>query len=419
MLNRKNAPSLKEIDYIDFIEPNKIALNDIVSFYHVPQVANETARFDLYFDAGKCTIKGGTSSFVNGLLLSGTPNKKSTEIEAEISALGGYYETGVGMESAVVSIYCLRENFKEIFDILIDAINNVTFPIEEIEEIVADKKQQFKINQEKVSAISQRIFQSKLFASNEAYSSLMNEEDFENVDRNSLIEYHKKHYLNGLTKVVLVGNIDDATVNHVISQTKPLLTEKQRNYPSQFKNEIGETHIAKEDAVQSAVRIGRILFNKKHEDYIDFLFLNTILGDYFGSRLMSNIREDKGYTYGIGSMVSEFDNTGYFMIATEVGNEVREATINEIKFEMNRLQTELVKQDEIQLIQNYLLGQLLKSADGPYAMMDLFLSAEAQNFDLDFYNTVIDKIKSISAERIQMLAKKYLNWEDMTIVTAG
>ena len=305
------------------------------------------------------------------------------------------------------------------YNIIIDSIKNVTFPTEEIVEIVADKKQQFKINQEKVSAISQRIFQSKLFASNEAYSSLMNEEDFENVDRNSLIEYHKKHYLNGLTKVVLVGNIDDATVNHVISQTKPLLTEKQRNYPSQFKNEIGETHIAKEDAVQSAVRIGRILFNKKHEDYIDFLFLNTILGDYFGSRLMSNIREDKGYTYGIGSMVSEFDNTGYFMIATEVGNEVREATINEIKFEMNRLQTELVKQDEIQLIQNYLLGQLLKSADGPYAMMDLFLSAEAQNFDLDFYNTVIDKIKSISAERIQMLAKKYLNWEDMTIVTAG
>src|SRR5690606_21921235 len=156
-----------------------------------------------------------------------------------------------------------------------------------------------------------------------------------------------------------------------------------------------------------------------HPDYLDFLVLNTILGDYFGSRLMANIREDKGYTYGIGSMVAETDDTGYFLIATEVRKDVREDTLNEIRFEINRLQNELVSTTELELVQNYMLGQLLKSADGAYAMTDLFLSAEIHGKGLGFYNEAILAIRAITPERIQELARKYLNWEDMTIVGVG
>jgi predicted Zn-dependent peptidase len=162
-----------------------------------------------------------------------------------------------------------------------------------------------------------------------------------------------------------------------------------------------------------------MLFNKTHEDYNDFLILNTIFGDYFGSRLMSNIREDKGYTYGIGTMVAELHETGYFLIATEVGKEVKDATLKEIKVEMERLHTELVSMEELNLVKNYMLGQLLKSADGPYSMTDLFMSVEPYGLSLDFYNASIDSINTITPERIQLLAKKYLNWNDMTIVSAG
>ena len=171
--------------------------------------------------------------------------------------------------------------------------------------------------------------------------------------------------------------------------------------------------------MQCALRIGRILFDKTHEDYLDFLILNTILGDYFGSRLMTNIREEKGYTYGIGTMVAELHKTGYFLIATEVGREVKNATIKEIQYELKRLQTEKVQQDELRLVKNYMLGQLLKSADGPYSMTDLFLSAEMHEKDLEFYNEALLSIQNITAERIQELSVKYLNWENMTIVSAG
>jgi predicted Zn-dependent peptidase len=191
------------------------------------------------------------------------------------------------------------------------------------------------------------------------------------------------------------------------------------SYEKALENAKENFYLEKEGALQTAIRLGRILFNKTHEDYLDFLVLNTILGDYFGSRLMSNIREDKGYTYGIGSMVAELHETGYFLIATEVGKDVKDAALEEIKKELELLQLELVAEDELVLVKNYMLGQLLKSADGPYSMTDLFLSVEPHGLDQNFYNKAIDALHQITPERIRELAKRYLNWEDLTIVAAG
>ncbi len=111
--------------------------------------------------------------------------------------------------------------------------------------------------------------------------------------------------------------------------------------------------------------------------------------------------------------------SGYFVIATEVGKKVKDAAINEIRLELEKLQNELVPEYELELVKSYMLGQLLKSADGPYAMMDLFLSAEVNGCSLDIYNRSIDSIRTITPERIRQLAKKYLNWEEMTVVSAG
>jgi predicted Zn-dependent peptidase len=147
--------------------------------------------------------------------------------------------------------------------------------------------------------------------------------------------------------------------------------------------------------------------------------MNTILGDYFGSRLMSNIREDKGYTYGIGSAIMELQHEGYFVVVTEVGKEVSEATLTEIKHEFDRLKSEPVPSEELELVKNYMLGQLLKSADGPYAMLDMYNSVDMYDLTLDFYDQAIHKIKQMTTERVQELAQQYLNWDEFLIVTAG
>ena len=419
MINRTIQPPIQKIEEVSFVSPINHPISENVSLFHMNKVSNETTRFDLYFDAGKIRTSGGIAGFVNGLILSGTKDKTSIEINEAINGLGGFYDSGVSAENAVISMYALKENMIPLFDILMDAISNVIFDEKEVDEFINDSRQRQKINSEKVSYLAQKNFQKILFENEKAYATTLEVEDYDKLEKEDLVSFHANHYLNGLRKVVVVGDIDQPSIAHIIDKCRPIISKKEHSFSDKIQNKAEELRVPKKDAIQSAIRIGRTLFNKNHPDYLDFLILNTILGDYFGSRLMSNIREDKGYTYGIGSMLSELEKTGYFMIATEVGHEVKDLTIKEIKFEINRLQTELVKDDELALVQNYMLGQLLKSADGPYAMMDLFLSVEMYDKELEFYNLAIAAIQNITAKRIQDLAKQYLNWNEMSVVIAG
>lgn len=418
MLNRTNAPEINTIETISFVKPKVFDLSGKVKLFFMKEVPNETSRIDLYFDAG--TVKGsvGISSIVNGLLLSGTESHSSTEIQNKINDLGGFYESNVSHENAVISIYALKENILQIVEIISNAISGLSFRSDEVTDLIRERKQKFKVSMEKVNTLAQRAFQQRLF-SESAYGRIIQEEDFDRLHTAELKSYFEENYLNGLTKIVVVGNLPQDEVDQLMDLAGKWGKSHPMNYEKDIQNLKGYTHIVKDGALQTAVRVGRTLFTKKHPDYPDFLILNTILGDYFGSRLMSNIREDKGYTYGIGSMVAELHEVGYFLIGTEVGSEVKEATLEEIKIELKRLQEEEMETEELELVKNYMLGQLLKSADGPYNMTDLYMSVESYGLDFDFYNKCIASINQITPKRIQELALKYLNWEEMTIVTAG
>lgn len=418
MLNRTISPEVKQIDKIDFVKPQIFDISKDVKLFFMKEVPNETARLDLYFDAGTVNGDAGIASFVNGMLLSGTDEKTSTQINNEIDELGGFFESGVSNENAVITMYSLRENVLPILKVMTNAIQNLVFHQHEVEELVNDRRQKFKTSMEKVSFLAQRAFQQRLF-SESIYGRVTNESDFDTISTDSLKQFFKKNYLNGLTKVVVVGDLTQDEIDEIIDLIGSWASNSTTEFEKNIKNLKGYAHLVKDGAVQTAIRVGRMLFNKTHEDYNDFLILNTIFGDYFGSRLMSNIREDKGYTYGIGTMVAELHNVGYFIIATEVGKDVKDATLAEIQNEITRIQTELVGEEELNLVKNYLMGQLLKSADGPYSMTDLYMSVEPYGLDLDFYNTSIDSLNNITPERIQELAVKYLNWNDMTVVSAG
>lgn len=418
MLDRKKTPELSSIDHISFVKPKIFDITSNVRLYFMKEVPNETSRLDLYFDAGSIRGKVGVASFVNGLLLSGTKDKTTTQIHNELDALGAFFESNVGHESGVVTVYALRENMIPILKILKDAIDGLVFHEHEVEEMISDRKQKFRVNLEKVSFLSQRAFQKAMFHDS-SYGRIMEEEDYDNITIGELKIFHKANYLEGLTKVVVVGDFAQDDIDEIIDLTGSWAKEGPSSFESGISNLPGLVHVSKDGALQTAIRMGKILFNKSHPDFIPFQVLNTILGDYFGSRLMTNIREDKGYTYGIGSMVAELHETGYFLIATEVGKDVKAPTLEEVKKEVSRLQEELVNEEELDLVKNYLLGQLLKSADGPYSMVDLYMGLEAYGLEMEFYNKSITTIKNITPEEIRALAQKYLNWDEFTIVTAG
>lgn len=418
-MDRNIAPALQPISALDLREPQIFKIGENTEVHWISEVPNNTCRVELYFDAG--TIKGerGRSSFASHLLLSGNEFLKSSDIHHRLDSLGAFHDIGLAAETSVVSLYALKDKMPKALNVLAEAIAKMSCEEKEVKEMVADRKQRFMVNLQKTKFLAQREFQKRLFQSNTAYAQVAEADYYEDVKREELIAFHQQNYLKGLYKIAVVGSFSKEQLNEmlvpVISFTATNLTPRAK----ELQNTPGRTHIEKKGALQTAIRVGRTLFNKNHPDFIDFQILNTILGDYFGSRLMSNIREDKGYTYGIGSMLAEYKNTGYFLIATEVGKEVAEATIEEIKFELQRLQTELVREEELSLVKNYLLGQMLKSADGPYNLMDLHLSVHSFGKDFSYYNEVLQHLHSITPERLRELAQMYFNWEELTVVSAG
>lgn len=416
---RHTQPAVLPVAHVDLVKPHIFDVTEDVRLLWMKDVPNETVRLDLFFNAG--IIRGTQSipSIVHSLLFSGTAEKSSIEIHESIDALGGFLDTDLSFETAVVTLYCLRENLDTIAQLVADAISGLSFRENEVEDTLRSMEHKFKENQQKVRNVALQQFRKALFESHEDYALLSEASDFREPNFAAMKRFFKDHYLNGLTRITLVGNVDQDTVDSIIDRFGKWAIDALPEFGKDFQTSQQKLHFNVDGAVQTAIRMGRLFIPKTHPDYIGFQVVNTILGDYFGSRLMSNIREDKGYTYGIGSAVMELHNGGYFIIVTEVGKEVTAATLAEIKAELERLQNEPVSPEELELVKNYMLGQLLKSADGPYAMLDIYNSADMYGLDLSYYDEAIRQIREMTAERVQELAKKYLNWEDFLIVTAG
>ncbi|MEJ6588812.1 MAG: pitrilysin family protein [Crocinitomicaceae bacterium] len=417
-MNRLIAPVTHKIGAISFITPEKITLKEHAPLYWMPKVPNKTTRIDLYFDAGLRQSKNSIVSMTSSMILSGTAEKSSTEIHSQLDDLGAFFDIGLSHEGVMISLFALKENVLEAFEVLIDAIQNASFPEDELQEMKAEKIQNFKININRVSTMAQRAFQQKIFH-NTDYAELSEEADLHSIQRKELQEFHQKHYQKGLSKIAIVGALTEVQVNKISDLSKPYCISQSLQFESKFCNQPGHLHLEKEDAVQTAIRIGKTLFNKTHSDFLDMSILSTILGDYFGSRLMKNIREDKGYTYGIGTAIAETGGSGYFLIGSEVGKEHLSATLAEIEKELLLLQNEKVSQDELHLVKNHLFGQILKMSDGPYAMMDLYLSVESYGFETDFYNSYIQRIHDINENDLLKIANSHLHWNEMSIISAG
>jgi predicted Zn-dependent peptidase len=418
MLDRNSAPLTKKIDKIDFICPKEVQLNSHVKLLWMSDVPNQTSRIDLFFDAGLRQDRNITVSLCSSLLLSGTKEKTSTDIHNEIDELGAYFDIGLSHEGVMVSIFALKSNIFEAFKLIYSAIQEAVFPEKEINEVVNEKREKFKINLSRVGFLAQREFQQKIFYKT-PYKELTELEDFDNFSRKNIVDFHENNFKKGLSRIAVTGNLMEQEIKEIQELCTPNCITEKLMYYKDFCNKPGIFHVDKPNAVQSAIRIGKTMFNKNHKDFIEFSIMNTVFGDFFGSRLMKNIREDKGYTYGIGSALAETGGSGYFIIGTEVGIQYKEASLQEIQKEMKIIAEKPIPEAELSLVKNYLLGQILKLADGPYAMMDLYLSVEAYGLNMDFYNTYINRIHSIGAEDINKMAKKHLNWDSMTVVTSG
>ena len=420
-MNRIIAPDLKLPEKIQLLEPESIAFSK-APVYLFNMGTQDVVKVEFIFDAGsRFHIQPLIASVANELIDEGTSSKTSAQIAGLFDYYGAHVQTECSADYASVTLYTLTKFLSQTVSLLIEILNDPVYPEKEIQTFVQQEKQRLNINLEKVDFLARKQFNVTLYP-NHSYGYFANPADYDEIKQEELLSFLESNYHAGLKAIIIAGKINEPEKNELLKIFEHLtVSERQSSSEKPLSQPPPPVHkiVEKPDAVQNAIRIGRRLFNRTHSDYPKLTVLNTILGGYFGSRLMSNIREDKGYTYGIGSGLVSLSKDGFFYIATEVGEQVCKEAVKEIYSEIQKLIDQAVPEDELTLVRNYLWGSFQRSIDGPFALADRFKSILLSGLKYDYFYNYLDVIKNISSNELQILAQTYLFPSQMTQIIVG
>lgn len=421
MLNRTQAPDFKQVNHIEFIHPTENNLDNGIPVYTLFSEKQDIVRIEFIFDNVNWKLSKPLQAIVaNTMLNNGTKKFTAKQIAERIDFYGAFFQTEYGQDQSSVTLYSLNKHLPFVLPIVKDALTDSQFPQQELDIFLQNQKQKLQVNLKKNDFVARKEFTHAIFGDT-AYGINTQATHYDAVKRADLIEYFKQAYNPSNCTIVIAGKFDSEAFELLNdSFGKDWTTEDSVKNKFTFEpNSKKFIYSEKTDALQSAIRMGKLSINRKHEDFPGLQVLNTVLGGYFGSRLMANIREEKGYTYGIGSGISSLQNAGYFFIATEVGAEVCSDALSEIYKEIATLQAEEVGEEELNLVRNYMLGSMLGSLENIFSHADKFKNIHFSGMGYDYYETYIKTVKNISPSALKDLANKYLNTDDFIEVVVG
>jgi zinc protease len=421
MLDRTQAPAFNTIQSrkLPAIE-NEILANNIPLF--TAGFANQdVVKLELVFNAGSgYEAKDGISALFSKMLLGGTTTLSSSEIMEGFDQYGAFIEISSRVERLHIVLYGLQKYLEKYLILICDVIKNSTFPKEEIEVQRKIALQNLKLNLEKSTYLASSSFKSQIFGDYNPYGKVLNSDHLKSVQRDDLVTFYDENIKNKAFKVFLSGKIGENEKNEVRKYLGQIAYEKRDELNLDFDGfTANKILIEKKDKMQSTLRLGRPLFERTHPDFFKMILTNTALGGYFGSRLMKNIREDKGYTYGISSNITPMKEFGYLTIGTDVVKENTLDTLAEIKKEISILQSIEMEEDELETIKNYMCGSYAGSLTTAFEVMDMHINRILSELPDSYYDNFLDKIKGVTTKDVLEMSQKYLSLEEMTEVIVG
>jgi zinc protease len=420
MLNRKSAPEITDATnfHLNLPPHQKITLQNGVETYLVNMGTVDTLMMSVVFYAGNCfETQNGVAAAANFMLKNGTRSKTAYEINDFFEYFGAYLNRQSGHETAELTLHCMKKNFAELLPVISELIADSTFPEEELDIYKKNMQQRLQVNLRKNDFVAGRLIDSYLFGPNHPYGRFNTLEGYSALNIDGIKDFYKKHYYEGRCVIFIAGPLPDGIAKLIDehlgnlplkgsklpeSAPAPILTAREKKYRI----------INEADSVQGAIRIARSFPNRHHPDFQKMQVLNNIFGGFFGSRLMANIREDKGFTYGIHSYLLNLVQESAFMISTEAGKDVTEETIREVFLEMKSLRDKPVSEEELKISKNYMIGTLLGDLDGPFQVAGRWKSLVLNGLTEEYFYRGIEIIKTIQPSEIQELANKYLNPSD-------
>jgi zinc protease len=415
ILDRTIAPQAQQIEKVNILKAEHQSLDNGLSLYTIRAGEQPVMRLELIFEAGtKRENHHGASFFTSKMMLEGTSKHSAGEISGVFDQYGTFIEINQSADRMTLMVYGLTEHLGKILPMICKMISDSVIPEKELEIQRKIALQNLKVNQEKTAFVASQIFREKVFGLENAYGRSQTETSISAILQSQIKDFYTKNIQNQPFKVFLSGKFDEnevALVNKFLGNIQIQNSEKSiiqsNNYPISNQNYL----IEKTESVQSTIRLGRIMFNRKNPDLIRFIVTNTLFGGYFGSRL--------GFTYGISSSLIPLAETGYLIIGTDVKKEFTIQAIDEIHKEIRKLQTERVSENELDTVKNYAIGAFVGSLNTPFEVADRQKNVILDELVDDFYEKYIERIRAVSSNDVLEMTNQYLQIDDICQVVVG
>ncbi|HTF19939.1 MAG TPA: pitrilysin family protein [Chryseolinea sp.] len=419
MLDRTQAPPFVKSTSFDLIQPLKATLAGGADAYFVLGGSQNVCKIELLFQAGRWSERSfGAGYFTSNLLSKGTASKSSYQIAQAFDQLGAHLEINPGADFVSIALYSLSRNVETSLKLLIELLLESTFPDKELAQLKTIFLQNLRVNKEKTSFRSSVLFRRALYGTSHPYGKELDEDDVKLVGRDQVIDHFNSFFKQAT--LVISGKVSEEQQRFIISAFNFL--KHQAMAPADVLipklNKTSEI-ISKVGSIQASIRMGKPFFGRLHPDYPAAISLNHVLGGYFGSRLMKNIREEKGLTYGISSSVSLALHGNHFVVGADVNLENVELAFSEIKKEMKRLREEPIEAAELETARNHFIGNLQLEITTSFAHADKVKNLVIFGLPDDYYQRLITRVDSVTTDDLIDVANRHFQEEELLEIAVG
>lgn len=423
--DRTVQPKVRDVEQLAVQVPLRMVMPNGVPLNVLDSGENEVVRVDLLIEGGRWQQSQPLQAlFTNRMLREGTQRLSASEIAERLDYYGAWLELSSASEYAYVTLYSLNKYLPQTLDILESIVKEPVFPEKELDVIINNNIQQFLVNSSKVDFLAHRALVKAVYGEQHPTGRLVEEEDYHRITPEVLREFYNRHYHSANCSIYLSGKVNDDCIRRIESLfgSEPFgrdFRKPEKKDYSPLSSDEKRIFVERADALQSAVRMGMLSMERSHPDYLKARVLVTLFGGYFGSRLMSNIREEKGYTYGISAGMMPYPGKGLLVVNAETANEFVEPLIGEVYHEIDRLQNELVSNEELTMVKNYMLGDTYRSYESAFSLADSWIFVQVSKLQDTYFTDVLDAIREVTPEEIRNLAGKHLCKEILKEVISG
>ena len=423
-IDRTKSPLYNSLELSNILPIETFKLDNKVEVGIIKGGSQEIVKIDWIFSAGMEQAGRTVLATATGnLMREGTTTKSSQEISEMLDNYGSYLSVATYHHNSIVTLIALTKHLDKLLPLVEDMLSNPVFSQEEIDIYLNKKRQEYLVNLERVGYLTTMKFKEVAFGSNHIYGMSVTLDDYDKISREDIVKFHSDNYLKNRLNIVVAGQPLDNTVellnSHFGKNERDLLIKERVNSVDFDSSSDLDHFVLKADAMQTSIKIGRRIITNHHKDFTSLAVVNTILGGYFGSRLMTTVREEKGLTYGISSGLQSYLESGIWMISSEVAAVKQSEAIEAVFEEMRKMREELISVEELEVVKNYMLGSMMRIFDGPFSTSDVYRNIKEGGLDLSYYQRLEDRIKSITPEEIKNISEKYLKKDDFFVIISG